>query len=515
MNHYNSPGFYALLCILILLVPVFWNRFPQNGRHRQSIPPRLMDTVFSACTAIAVGTLFHLYPGNSLHPVGDSAIFVYIGERMLAGKIPYVDLFDHKGPVLFFIQYLGLLLSPGSTNGIWVLEVVNMFFTLLLLTALCREMTPSKSSAYPALLMAFVACGWRVYEGGNFTEEYALPWVSLSMLIFYRFFMSGSFRKRDIPLLGISFLAVFLLRANLAALWIACIPLVLLILLKEKRFRDAGICTGLFCLGILAGVIPIAVYLSRHQALRAFYQCYFDFNMRYAGEVGLDGKMLLHLSGLFARWLLPGIIGLILSLILHPGDRLRWINLWVFAVCLAMAEMSGRDYPHYLIVLLPVLVPGLTDFFTWEEKLLKGKKAGVPGQRIILVSCLAVLAGSLGYHTWTGKTVWPEDNTVTWLKENTDEEDDVLILGNDGWAYLGAGRKTENRYPYQVPPIGVSEEVRRDFLQELERHPSDVVLDLVGEDENEEDWKQDVALLLTRNGYSFENTDGFSVYRRP
>ena len=162
MNHYNSPGFYALLCILILLVPVFWNRFPQNGRHRQSIPPRLMDTVFSACTAIAVGTLFHLYPGNSLRPVGDSAIFVYIGERMLAGKIPYVDLFDHKGPVLFFIQYLGLLLSPGSTNGIWVLEVVNMFFTLLLLTALCREMTPSKSSAYPALLRTFHRMGLQV-----------------------------------------------------------------------------------------------------------------------------------------------------------------------------------------------------------------------------------------------------------------------------------------------------------------------------------------------------------------
>ncbi len=514
MNHYNSPRFYALLCILILFVPVFWNLFSRKEKTGWHFSSRFVDALFSACSAVAVCTLLHLYPGNSLHPVGDSAVFIYIGKRMLSGKIPYLDLFDHKGPLLYFIQYLGLLMTPGSTNGIWILEVVNMMLTLYLLARLCRILTESKCSAYPALLMAFVACGWRVYEGGNFTEEYALPWVSLAMLVFFRFFKTGVFRRREIFFLGAACMVVFLLRANLIALWIACVPCVLVILLREKRFRDMGICTVLFCLGLAAGAFPAALYLFRHHAFEAFFQCYLDFNLHYAGEVRLEGHMLLHLCGLFLLWLLPGVAGLAISLILHPGDKLRWINLWAFVVCLLMAEMSGRDYPHYLIVLLPVLVPGLTDFFTWEEKLLKKRRNAVPEQRIIILSCVAILFGSLAYHGWTGRTVWPEEKTVTWLKENTDETDDVLILGNDGWSYLGADRKTENRFPYQTPPAEFSDEICREFLLELEVHPSDVVLDPLG-GEPTEDWRQDVSRLLIRQGYSYEAVDGFGIYRRP
>jgi hypothetical protein len=34
--------------------------------------------------------------------ISDSAIFLLIGKGITAGYIPYVDLFDHKGPVMFY-----------------------------------------------------------------------------------------------------------------------------------------------------------------------------------------------------------------------------------------------------------------------------------------------------------------------------------------------------------------------------------------------------------------------------
>ena len=117
MNLYQNPFFYAILCFLILGVQFIWLHFPKNGKVISEQNGRVLDLFFCFCTAVAVGTLFHLYPGNHLHPTGDSAAFVFIGKQMLKGKVPYLDYFDHKGPLLYLIEYAGLMISRGSTNG--------------------------------------------------------------------------------------------------------------------------------------------------------------------------------------------------------------------------------------------------------------------------------------------------------------------------------------------------------------------------------------------------------------
>ena len=217
MNLYQNPFFYAILCFLILGVQFIWLHFPKNGKVVSEQNGRVLDLFFCFCTAVAVGTLFHLYPGNHLHPTGDSAAFVFIGKQMLKGKVPYLDYFDHKGPLLYLIEYAGLMISRGSTNGLWVVEVINMAAALVILVRLCFLASERRSSVWLALLITFIACGWRIYEGGNFTEEYALPWISLALMVFFRFFQTGKYSKWYIFLLGVAFSAVFLLRANMIA----------------------------------------------------------------------------------------------------------------------------------------------------------------------------------------------------------------------------------------------------------------------------------------------------------
>lgn len=43
---------------------------------------------------------------------GDCGIFQEIGVYLIHGGTPYVDLFDHKGSLLWFIQALGIWISP-------------------------------------------------------------------------------------------------------------------------------------------------------------------------------------------------------------------------------------------------------------------------------------------------------------------------------------------------------------------------------------------------------------------
>ena len=67
-----------------------------------------------------------LYDGS--YSVDDS-IFKVIGKGILNGYVPYKDLFDHKGPILFLIQALGLLINKNV--GIFILQILNLFVTII------------------------------------------------------------------------------------------------------------------------------------------------------------------------------------------------------------------------------------------------------------------------------------------------------------------------------------------------------------------------------------------------
>ena len=57
----------------------------------------------------------------------DNGFFLYAGSQILKGKIPYIDFWDSKGPIIFYINALGLLVGKGSRWGVWLLEFVFLF----------------------------------------------------------------------------------------------------------------------------------------------------------------------------------------------------------------------------------------------------------------------------------------------------------------------------------------------------------------------------------------------------
>ena len=107
MGFYNNNMFFASLCLGTVLLQVAWIKvLPQKVTIiRKDTGKRLVEVVFCVCTAFAVSTLFRLFPGNNRFPTEDSSVFLYIGERMTEGGIPYRDFFDHKGPMLYFVEF--------------------------------------------------------------------------------------------------------------------------------------------------------------------------------------------------------------------------------------------------------------------------------------------------------------------------------------------------------------------------------------------------------------------------
>ncbi len=125
---------------------------------------------FFLCYALALNP-FTLYSGY------DQAIFEQMGLGMLQGRIPYVDLFDHKGFLLYAINAAGLWLWPGHTGLGCLLGLYLSATTFCWLRISGCLVNPSLRyvPVLPALLFACLC------EGGNMTKPWSHSELSIPL----------------------------------------------------------------------------------------------------------------------------------------------------------------------------------------------------------------------------------------------------------------------------------------------------------------------------------------------
>ncbi len=132
---------------------------------------------------LAFFSLAHAMPSLLQIPDIDYSIFEYFGQRMREGQLPYRDIYDHKPPLIFFLNYWGLVLGSGSRWGIWALQLAAVSAAGLIGFLGLRPIF----GLYPAWLASagFLVNLVFVHEGGNLTEEYALPFQFAAIVLLF------------------------------------------------------------------------------------------------------------------------------------------------------------------------------------------------------------------------------------------------------------------------------------------------------------------------------------------
>ena len=97
---------------------------------------------FLLIVSAAVSAVFLLFASPYTTPLNryygyDSAFFLLIGKGIRHGMLPYLDLYDQKGPMIFYINALGYLLTD-SRLGVFLLQVVFMTGVLFVLWKFSR-----------------------------------------------------------------------------------------------------------------------------------------------------------------------------------------------------------------------------------------------------------------------------------------------------------------------------------------------------------------------------------------
>ena len=258
------------------------------------------NDIRNLCILICLFLLLMLFCSCYTSPVypnllgWDSAIFSLMGKGILEGKVLYTDLFDHKGPVIFLINALGNLL--GGRSGIFLLQCVSGSLTMCFLYLTGKMLRPKGTyRSIPECLALFslgMALFFYTFEGGNLTEEYSLPFISLCCYLFVRYLIRSDAQPVHPPryafVYGICLAVLAFLRLNNAVTICAGILYIALYLCARKQYRNLFM--NLLCglLGLAAISVPILLVCLWNNSLEEMLHATFLHNFVIVGNTARE-----------------------------------------------------------------------------------------------------------------------------------------------------------------------------------------------------------------------------------
>ncbi|MDD5885245.1 MAG: hypothetical protein PUC66_04290 [Erysipelotrichaceae bacterium] len=142
-----------------------------------------LSLLFSVLTwlffSASLSPLFPTYSYDSMNR--DAEFYLWTGREILEGKKPYLDFYDHKGPLVFYLNALGM--AMGGRYGMALLLGISHFITAFFLFLLIYQETKRSLNvcfAFALLLLLYATNG-----SGNQNGDIVAPLCSLSLYFFF------------------------------------------------------------------------------------------------------------------------------------------------------------------------------------------------------------------------------------------------------------------------------------------------------------------------------------------
>jgi hypothetical protein len=438
-----------------------------TAERRDSLPARrTLLPVFVSLLGTIIA-LFPSHPGNMTLPSRDSGVFLYMGWRFLQGDLPYRDVWDHKPPLIYIVDALGLSLTPDSLWGVWLVQFLFIFLTLFLI----YRLLDGEFGVYAALAGTVVLTSGllTILERGNVTEGYALVFQALCFWLFVRAW------RRDFPIrtlfwIGLAGGLAFNFKQTTIGIWVTCG----LLLLARRVLQRRWPLRELFALlaGWLLPSLMFLLYFASQNALADFWEQAYLYNFVYIGKhegirrlipVFLKGFAYLQNGGVLYFAALGWLVGLIY--VWRNRRRLARVQPLILMALIDLPieifliTVSGRSILHYYLTLLPViailagflaaLLPALFDIFL---------STSFPNIRrwLQVAVFLGILVTQLGQaeryreyvHALAENDYAP---VIDYVAAHTEEDDKVLLIGAESVVNFLARREAPTRYVYQYP----------------------------------------------------------------
>lgn len=421
--------------------------------QRQKAPWMWMILLSAIVTITVFSKSSPLYPLNDWV---DANCFLTTGKALLSGQVLYRDVYEQKGPFLYFLHALAALVSDSSFFGVWLLEIAACFAYAWIGWRLVLQRCKRPSVLLiPGLL--FLTYSTVAFSSGDSAEELALP------LIAYAFAAGISIQwKTDLPsnrqalILGITAGLVLWIKYTLCGFYFACALFVAAAAIRQKKWHRLAPLAGFFLLGILAASAPVLLYFIGHHALSDLWTAYFVNNITLytpsAGGHGRGSGSSGMLQVLLTFALQNPVFSILLVLgILYAAFRNRTELCFLLASllgCLPFVALGSRPYPYYAFIVAAFTVYGWVPVQEVFSRIACRHALAAAVLSCALSVCMSVAGFHVSLNTYllgTPKESMPQYQFAEVIRQ---EEDATLLNYGflDGGFYTASGLTHESRF---------------------------------------------------------------------
>ena len=519
-------------------------------RFRSVSPVMILTFIWMGMLTMGIlSNPYFSYPGR------DGGIFLYVGSLILKGRIPYLAVWENKGPLVFYINALGLALSGGSRWGVWFLEFLFFFWAGIIGYVVIKRLM----GVIPALVGTFVwiiAAG-NVLQGGNFSEEYSLLFSFIAVFSFYRSLEQPQ-RNFYSLLVGISLGLNILLRPNNISMQIAAAGAYFILAVVSKEWRIFFTRVLWYAIGVVIVIVPVVLYFASQGALTEMINVVLVFNVQYSNGFNLAGVF----EGLISAshsigvlYVAIAILGYICSLffLFKNGTntllgKFLLILLIGWPIEAILSALSGRNYLHYFIGWAPYVgvLCGYTIYLLLRQFAPNADKYSTLVLLFFIV--ITLFSNIKNWKNYSAVLVRKisdpsaeldyRDPLASYIMENTSPQDKVFVWGFRPIINFTSGRESPVSFlPYPLihvdTPLG--KHWADQFYFQLTTHPPVLIVNVIEPADREripdldpvvrKQYKikrkevvlapnlQDTLDFMEQNYVRIGNVDGYDIYR--
>lgn len=371
-------------------------------------------------------------------PGCDSSIFIYVARRMMAGQVPYLDVFDQKGLLLYVLDAIGWRL--GNVMGIWALDILAFSLGLWLMTRIaCVE---------PVALSVWIVLYHLVSCGGNMPEMWIIVFSGLAYVLALKVRTDESWKWF---VMGVCLAQIFMLKLNMIAV---AVPIGITWLMRGATVRP--VLLGLA--GCVVGLLPYFAYLTLQGAWGAFCEVYIRYNAQYAARGGWVPSVSRAFYPIVALW------GVNVWMALHTRRRVAWINFAYLTAAWGLVLLSGGSVRYYGPVLPACIIP-LN--FVVETVRTKIPCAWNACSCVVLSLSLLTLAELVVVRNRPASEVRAQYKELHAISGLIEDRKSVTALGCDCHVYQVLDAVCPGRFPFQGTISRCSETYRNVMVADL------------------------------------------------
>ena len=233
-----------------------------------------------------------------------------------------------------------------------------------------------------------------------------------------------------------------------------------------------------FLIGVFVFILPLFVYLlSKGIFFEMLYQS-IGINFIYTTESNSGSiKEIL-------KWYISESNLLTLNVIIFISSLLSWekyksksiLYHIVFLLCLMLALVSKRSYGHYILVVIPLLIPYLASIFNLMKNVTISKVLFLSlGLSVVYLSNINAVKESI--RTRDRNSSYLQQTVANYIKSNTEFNDRIYTHRQNGTIYLYSDRLSSTKY-FFVPAVTNDQILIEDFKKSIiENPPKYIVFD--------------------------------------